>query len=61
MDHGALGTLLIGLDAVRRDEQFDRSDRPAVRRPKRSLPRAGWLRALRIAARVRLLDRWRAA
>jgi hypothetical protein len=61
MDHGALGTLLIGLDAVRRDEQIDRSDRPAVRRPRRPFPLAGWLRSLRIAGRARLLGRWRAA
>lgn len=61
MDHGALGTLLIGLDAIRRDDEIDGRDRPAVRRPKRSLPQLGWLRALRIADRARLLDRWRAA
>jgi hypothetical protein len=57
MDHGALGTLLIGLDAVRRDDHVARSDRPAVPAPKRPFPPAGWLRALRIAGRTRLLDR----
>ena len=35
MDHGALGTLLIGLDAIRESEaDVHRRPRPAARRPR---------------------------
>lgn len=52
MDHGALGTLLIGLEAVRRDEHGDGDRRQVGGSPRRPPRPALLLRALHVARRA---------
>jgi hypothetical protein len=46
LDYGAIGTTIIGLQAIRREQELSGADAPRRRRPARPAPGAGYRAAL---------------